>query len=184
MSSVPKSKRKKHDFETPHRLHKLRLRVTELAINDFGYDRQKYEEKIQRFETGLMDFERKAEVVAKMRKKNESYYSEFVAEETIITRDIARRIICEFEIGNSIFPTGEARVAEFRKRREHLDECIGWLFSLKQELQYIAEVLPCDLNKFAYISQEIEAIIVMVKGVRRSANRFLKRKPRKEEKDV
>ena len=181
MGSVPKSKRKKHDFETPRKLHKLRLTVTELAINDFGYDQQRFEEKIQRFENNVTNFERKEEMVARMRKKNESYYADFVAEETIITRDIARRIICEFEIGNSIFPTGEAKVAEFRKRREHLDECIGWLFSLKQELQYIAEVLPCDINKFAFVSQEIEAIIGMVKGVRRSANRFLNRKPKNEE---
>ena len=182
MSSVPKSKRKKHDFETPHKLHKLRLAVTELAINDFGYDRQKMEEKIRRFETGLTNFERKAEVAARMRQKNESYYADFVKEETVVTRDMARMIICEFEMGNNIFPSGEARVAEFRKRREHLDECIGWLFSLKEELQYIAEVLPCDINKYAPISLEIEKLISMVKGVRRSANRFLRRKPKEENK--
>ena len=180
MSSVPKSKRKKHDFETPHKLHKLRLAVTELSINNFGYDRKRMEEKIQRFESGMVDFERKAEVVARMRQKNESYYADFVKEETVVTRDMARMIICEFEIGNSIFPSGEARVAEFRKRREHLDECIGWLLSLKQELQYIAEVLPCDINKYVPLSLEIEKLISMVKGVRRSANRFLRSKPKEE----
>ena len=91
MSSVPKSKRKKHDFETPHKLHNLRLKVTELAINDFGYDKQKMEEKIHRFETGLFDFERKAEAVARMRQKNEKYYTDFVQEETVITRDMIRK---------------------------------------------------------------------------------------------
>ena len=38
MSGVPKSCRKKHDFETPHKLRALRKTITELAINDFGYD--------------------------------------------------------------------------------------------------------------------------------------------------
>ena len=175
MSGVPKSRRKQHNFETPHKLRKLRTKVTELAINDFGYDKERLDLKIQKFETGLTEFERKADVVASMRRKNENYYANFVKEETIITRDIARKVIFEFELGNSIFPSGDAKVAEFRERRKHLDECIGWLHCLKQELQYIAEILPGDKNRYTSITEEIETLISMVKGVRRSANRFLKR---------
>ena len=176
MSSVPISRRQKHNFETPRKLRLLRRKVTELAINDFGYDRARQEAKIQKFEDSVTNFERKDEIVASMRLKNESYYADFVEEETVVTRDIVRKIVFEFESGNSIYPSGEARVAEFRERRKHLDEAIGWLYCLKQELQYIAEILPCDANKYESLTDEIEAIIPMVKGVRRAANKFLKKK--------
>ena len=175
MSGVPKSRRMKHSFDTPHKFRKLRATITELTINDFGYDKQRLELKIQKFESSLVDFERKADVVASMRRKNEEYYTDFVQEETVITRDMIRKAVCEFHLGNSIFPSGDAKAAEFRERRKHLDESIGWLHCLKQELQYIAETLPGDKNRYTTVTEEIETLISMVKGVRRSANRFLKR---------
>jgi len=140
----------------------------------FGYDKERYEARIQKFADSITNFERKDDIVASMRAKNMAYYSDFLKEEIVITRDIMRKAICEFEIGNSIFPSGLAKVAEFRERRKHLDECIGWLHAIKQELQYIAEILPVDKNKFVNISNDIEQAIVMVKGVRRAANKFLK----------
>ena len=176
MSSVPISRRKPHEFQTPTRLKAIRKKVTELAINDFGYDKERYEKKIKKFEESVVDFARKDEIVKSMRAKNESFYSDFVQEETLVTRDIARKIICEFEIGNSIYPSGEARVSEYKERRKHLDEAIGWLYSLKQELQYIAEILPCDKNAYESVTDEIESVIPMVKGVRRAANKFLRKK--------
>ena len=175
MSGVPKSRRTKHDFETPHKLRALRKTITELAINDFGYDKERLELKIQKFENSVTNFERKDEIVGSMRRKNEEFYSDFVQRETDVTVNMARNIICEFELGNNIYPSGEAKVAEFRERRKHLDECIGWLNCLKQELQYISEILPGDKNRYQHLSDEIKIMISMVKGVRRSANRFLKR---------
>ena len=184
MSSVPKSRREKHDFMASHNLREIRRRVTELAVNDFGYDRDRLEEKIRRFEDGLnVESERKKEIAERMRRKNEGYYADFVEEETKATRDILRKVVCEFEIGNSIFPSGDAKFMEFCEKRRHLDEAIGWLFCLKQELQYIAETLPCDKNRFASLTGdpsdkekggEIEKEISLIKGVRRAANKFLK----------
>jgi len=145
-----------------------------MGMYGFGYDKERYEARIQKFADSITNFERKDDIVASMRAKNMAYYSDFLKEEIVITRDIMRKAICEFEIGNSIFPSGLAKVAEFRERRKHLDECIGWLHAIKQELQYIAEILPVDKNKFVNISNDIEQAIVMVKGVRRAANKFLK----------
>ena len=177
MSSVPKSRRKPHDFQTPTKLHKIRELITELAVNDFGYDKERLEEKIKRFEQSMTNIEpeRKAAIVAKMRWKNESFFTKFVEKETDTLLDLARWAVFEFEMGNSIFPTGLSRVAEFRERRKHLDAAIGWLHCMKQELQYIAETLPGDKNRYVPLSDEIEVLIDMVKGVRRSANRFLKK---------
>ena len=191
MSSVPKSRREEHDFMASHNLREIRKRVTEMAINDFGYDRDRLEEKIKKFEDSLVNIEpeRKAEIVARMRKKNESYYADFVDEETEVTRDLLRKAVCEFELGNSIFPSGDARLMEYCEKRKHLDMAVGWLFCLKQELQYIAETLPGDKNRFESLTGyeddkecegakkrkgAIEIEIALIKGVRRAANKFLK----------
>ena len=190
MSSVPKSRREDHDFMASHNLREIRKRITELAVNDFGYDKDRLEEKIKKFEDGLnIEPERKKEIVERMRKKNESYYADFVEEETKETRAILRKVVQEFELGNSIFPSGDTKYMEFCEKRKHLDEAIGWLFCLKQELQYIAETLPGDKNRFASLAGdpnndggEIEKEISLIKGVRRAANKFLKAEGEKKRK--
>ena len=85
MSGVPKSRREKHDFLASHKLKQIRKHITELAINDFGYDRDRLEKQIQRFSEQIGDFEGKEKVVARKREKNLSFYADFVEEETIET---------------------------------------------------------------------------------------------------
>ena len=176
MSSVPKSQREEHDFMASHKLREIRSAVTDLARNDFGYDKEKLEEQIKRFEEGManIDPEKKLQIVAKWRDKNESFYSDFVEEETSITRDILRQAVKWYEMGNSIFPSGESKLMEYCDRRKFLNYAIGELFVLKQELQYIAETLPGNKNRFEYITNEIKTEVSLIKGVRRAANKFLK----------
>lgn len=45
---------------------------------------------------------------------------------------------------------------------------------LQDELQYIAEVLPADKNKYTGIVLEIEHLFNTIKGLRQSDNRFKK----------
>ena len=45
---------------------------------------------------------------------------------------------------------------------------------LQDELQYIAESLPADKNKYMDIVLEVEALFNMIKALRQSDNRFLK----------
>ena len=173
MSSVPKGKREKHDFITSHKMYEIRRTITELAINDFGYDKEKLEERIKRFEQRTIDIDNKEKLVEKWRLKNESYYADFVQEETLITRQLLRDIVSEFELGNSIFPSGEFKTIELNEKRIHLDLCIGKVYCLKQELQYIAETLPCDINKYEHLSDQLKELAGLVKGVRRSANKYI-----------
>ena len=178
MSGVPKSRRQEHDFIATHNLHKIRRDITELAINDFGYDKDKAENKIDKFEEMISkttDAEKRKEVVERMRKKNESYYADFVEEETKITRDILRKVVFEYELGNSIFPSGESKLMEYCDRRRHLNKAIGYLFCLKQELQYIAETLPGNKNRYEAVIESIKNEVSLIKGVRRAANKFLKK---------
>ena len=65
---------------------------------------------------------------------------------------------------------------EYTERRLHIDKAIGHMYSLKQELEYIAEILPSDKNRFKSITEEIQKEVTLMKGVRRAANKFLKAK--------
>ena len=173
MSGVPAGRREAHDFLANHHLTELRKLITELAINDFGYDREKVQKKIEHFSQWYKN-DNKDEIVARMREKNESFYEDFVQEETTITRQILRDTVAEFEMGNSIFPSGEALLEEYKEKRLHLDRAVGHLNVLKQELQYIADTLPGDKNRYETLIKTIEKEISLVKGVRRAANKYLK----------
>lgn len=174
MSGVPAGRREAHDFLANHHLTELRKLITELAINDFGYDRTKVEKKIDHF-AEWCKCENRDEIVERMRKKNESFYEDFVQEETTITRKILRDAVAEFEMGNSIFPSGEALMEEYIEKRLHLDKAVGHLFILIQELQYIAETLPGDKNRYEQLIKQTKKEISLIKGVRRAANKFLKK---------
>ena len=177
MSTTPKSKRKKHDFLTTKAMTALRKEITELAMNDFGYDRERYGKQIARFRETHSHDPNVEKVVERMRFKQESFYDEFIQFETIEILEIWRNIASEFERANSIYPTGEALLEEFKERRLRFDRCIGYLFDLQVEIEYIGQTLPVDKNRYDNLADRIMELIKMVKGVRQSSNRFLKDLP-------
>lgn len=176
MSNVPKSKRKKHDFETTRQMTQLRRDITEIAINDFGFDADRYQKMIDRYAAVRKDQPNVEVTVAKMQYKHDSFYDAFIEDETKVIMQIWRDIVREFEIGNSIFPSGTALIAEYCERRLHLDRCIGHIRELQSEIQFIGETLPVDKNKYDNLAERIKSLVALVKGVRQSSNRFLKAK--------
>ena len=178
MSGVPKGRREKHDFLATHNLMKIRKEVTELAVYSFGYNKERQDKKIERFEEWAAK-NGKEDVIAWMRAKNGGFYEEFVEEETRETRQILRNAVAEYELGNTIFPSGDSKMEEYREKRAHLNRAAGHLHVLIQELQYIADILPCDKNKYAALIQTIREEIRLIKGVRRAANKYLREQPRK-----
>lgn len=177
MSNVPKSKRKKHDFETTKQMTLLRRDITELAINDFGYDPDRYQKMIDRYAYARKDQPNVEIAVAKMQARHDSFYEAFIEDEGRYLIGVWRDIVREFDAGNSIYPSGKALIAEYCERRLHLDRCVGYIRDLKDELQYIAETLPVDKNKYDNLADRIGALIALVKGVRQASNKFLKAKP-------
>ena len=176
MSNVPKSKRKKHDFETTRQMMQLRRDITEIAINDFGFDADRYQKMIDRYAEVRKDQPNIEATVAKMQYRHDSFYNLFIEDETQYILQVWRDIVREFEAGNSIFPSGESLMEEFCERRLHFDRCIGYIRDLQSEIQYVAETLPVDHNKYDNLAERIKALIALVKGVRQSSNRFLKTK--------
>jgi hypothetical protein len=69
MSGVPAGRRETHDFLANHHLTELRKLITELAINDFGYGREKVQKKIEHFSQWYKS-DNKDEIVARMRERS------------------------------------------------------------------------------------------------------------------
>ena len=72
---------------------------------------------------------------------------------------------------NTIWPT---YMAEFTERRVFMDKALAACNVLLDELQYIAEAVYADKNKFTALVLEIEALFKKIKSVRQADNRFLK----------
>jgi hypothetical protein len=66
-------------------------------------------------------------------------------------------------------------MAEFEERRLEMDRALICCNKLQDELQYIAETLPADKNKYMNIVLEVQAEFDMIKKLRQSDNRFLKK---------
>lgn len=79
--------------------------------------------------------------------------------------------------GNTIFPSKEhpAFVEEVKERRLYMDRALGACYSLLDELQYIAEEVYTDKNKFTPLALEIDILFKRIKNLRQADNRFIKK---------
>ena len=186
MSNVPLGKRDKREnedgsakdpFLASHHLKILRKEITDLMLLDFGFDKSRRDKEIERYAQRFSYLENADEVVERYRKKAEAFQYWFIDHECNKVIEIMQRIVQEFEWGNSIFPTqGPALLMEYCERRKHLTDAAGLCNVLKQEIQYIAETLPVDKNKYDRFSEACEYQISLIKGVRQAGNKFLKAK--------
>ena len=177
MSNVPKSKRKPTKFEAWHHFFKLRTEVTALMLNDFGFSYEKYMAQIEKYRNAYKQMANCEEIVARRKKKADSFYRWFVDKECDAVLELLRKIQTEFTIANSIYPSDTpARMLEYCERRKHMNEAIAACYALKQEMQYVISTLPVDINKYKHYSQLLEEQILLYKGVRTADNRFLKPK--------
>ena len=77
---------------------------------------------------------------------------------------------------NTIFPDKNlpSAVAEANERRIWMDRTLSACNVLQDELQYIAESVYADKNKFTPLVLEIKTLFEKIKSVRQADNRFLK----------
>ena len=175
MSNVPKSKRKPTTFEASHNLIKLRDEVTKLCMNDFGFSIDKATERRNRYYEQHSNQPNIDNTMKNYDKKLQSFEDFFIDDECKCVLQILRDIVHEFTLGNSIYPAKNALgIIEYVRRRKHMTKAIGLCFSLRHELNYILRTLPTDRNKYKNISELIDSEIALIKGVRKSDNRFLR----------
>lgn len=169
--SVIKAKRKESQFEVFHHLYQMRKEVTNLILFDFGFDFERAVKRVQkRFGKSVEEMNNDERVrYEKQLKKYLAFSQWFIENERTTVLNILRDITDEVFVANSIYPQYPDELVE---RRLHQDRAIGQCFALAQELQYAIETLPVDLNKLSRFVEIIKKEINLIKGWRKSDNKF------------
>lgn len=79
-----------------------------------------------------------------------------------------QQMIASISMANSIYPT---TMEECNERRLFQDRAIGYCHILMQELQYVIETLPVNVEKYAPYGDAISSEINLLKGWRKSDNK-------------
>lgn len=170
--SVLKSKRKASQFEVFHHFYKMRKEVTDLLLRDFGYDYNRAENKVAKMFGGRSYTELTPEEKSRydrLMEKNRAFDEWFIEDERKVIVDCLRSIGENVFLANSIYPT---YMEELIERRLCQDKAIELCYRLTQELQYAIETLPVDVNKYLRFAEMIQAEINLLKGWRKSDNKF------------
>ncbi len=172
--SVPKSKRQPSQFEVFHYWYKTRSEITDLLLRDFGFSLEKAEKKILHQFGGRpydeLDDEEKVRY-GRMRQKDNAFSEWFILDERKAVIDYIRNVGRCLFTANSIYPQYQY---ELEQRRVYQEQAIGYCEALLQELQYVINTLPVDVNKFTRYADMINQEISLIKGWRKSDNRFKK----------
>ena len=102
----------------------------------------------------------------------DEYFNQWLIEHDCLTLHAkGAELTGNLRTANTIFPK---YMAEFTQRRVLMDMALGACNALQDELQYIAEAVYADKNKFTALVLEIEELFKKIKSVRQADNRFLK----------
>lgn len=164
-------------MEFIHNAYKLRKKLTELLLRDFGIkERNRDLEWIQEhIKMNDEDLKLYSELVNKYSIRNplkESYPEWLIENFRNTLLDVSRRLCCNLISANSIYITVES---EYHQRRSYLNLAIGNCEFLLQEFQYIIDVIPVDINKLTPYIDSIEREISLIKGVRSYDNTILRK---------
>lgn len=156
--SVLKYRRNLSELEFYNNSKKLRKEVTLYLLKDFGI-----KDKIRNYKNDKTgDTNRIIEVFPEW---IIDYFRNSVM-------DLLRNLNHNITAANSIYPNNET---EFYQRRCFQNAAIGNCEQLLQEMQYILDVIPVDVNRILRYTNTIEREIILLKGWRKSDNKILKR---------
>ena len=171
MSDIPKSKRAKSNLEALHRGYAIRKRITAELKATFGYSQKRLEAYIKGMTRHVENEEEREAMAQKIREVEGNFNSWFIMRERDRVADFAQGITEHLRTANTIYPQNQS---EYEERRLEMDRAMMCCNKLQDELQYIAETLPADKNKFMNIVLDVQAEFAMIKALRQSDNRFLK----------
>ena len=138
----------------------------------FGYSQKKLEAHVQKMTSYVQDPEERDKMSKAIREVEDNFASWFIKRERDRGADFCQGITEHLRAANTIWPTN---ISEFEERRLEMDRALICCNKLQDELQYIAETLPADKNKYMNIVLEVQALFDMIKKLRQSDNRFLKK---------
>ena len=171
MSDIPKSKRAYSNLEAHHKALEIRRKIAVELLASFAYSEKKLEEAVRKQTQHIQDPEHRAEAAQAIRNLEEDFTCWFIKRHRDRVDDLCCDIAQHLRGTNTIWPTYHF---EYKDRRGELNQALKCCNKLQDELQYIAESLPADKNKYMDIVLEVEALFNMIKALRQSDNRFLK----------
>ncbi len=120
----------------------------------------------------VQDAEEREKMSKAIRELEDDFSCWFIRRERDRVADFCQGITEHLRAANTIWPTN---MSEYEERRLEMDRAMICCNKLQDELQYIAETLPADKNKYMNIVLEVQAEFDMIKKLRQSDNRFLKK---------
>lgn len=170
MSDVKNSKRKKSRLEAQHMAYAIRKRITAELMASFALSQKRIEAYVESATKGIADISER-EVTAKLlRELTMDRNVWFITKERDTVLDLCQGISRQLRMGNTVFPE---YYSEFIERRLQLDRAMEYCNALQDELQFIAETIPCDKNKYMNIVLELNKLYNYIKSLRASDNKFL-----------
>ncbi len=168
MSSIPKSERPESKLQQFHEIIAVRKEVTQLLKVMF-LQKQKKLDVLSRMLLTASKLPKRKEVEDKIR--TEKFEMELIKDEIKVVASICREMMSHLRTANTIYPT---YMVEFNERRLEMDRTLCSCNDLQGELQYVAESVYLDKNKFTPLALKIQKIFNGVKKLRQADNRFLK----------
>lgn len=171
MSEVVKSKRKPSRLEAQHLAIQVRMRIKTELMASFGYSQRRMEAHIRKATAYIQNDEEREATAQHLREMEEGFDVWYIAEERRAIHDLSREISHHIRAANTIWPVYKA---EYIQRRTEWNAAMAACNKLQDELQYIAEALPADKNRYMGIVLDVERLFNTIKSIRQSDNkRFL-----------
>lgn len=152
--SVIKSKQKPTQYEPYINAIQLRRDLTKLMLKDFGYRPKPVSEY---FKNGKKKSLKQYNSDCEKRQKEEEFFFWFCDNERDFIIELMRKLSYYIQMTVSI---GEPQFQrELEDKLSYYNKIVGTLESLYNELQYIIETLPVDINKYVSYSDSIDSLI-------------------------
>lgn len=171
MSQIPPSKRSKSDLKAQSFCYDIRKKITAELMASFGYSEKRMDAHIRKITNYIKDADEKKRRADHLRAMEDDFDMWYIEQERVRILNLTQNISGHIRGANSIWPE---YWCEYFERRLEWDRALADCNRLQDELQYIAEVLPADKNKYTRIVLDIEALFKMIKALRQSDNRFKK----------
>lgn len=170
MSDIPKSERSESLLRAQHQVYQIRKKITTELMATFGYSQKRFEKHIKAVTDYLPESERE-ERAKQIRELEEDFDIWYIQQERGRVLQFCQDISIHMRAANTIWPD---YWPEYEERRLQWDKALECCNMLQDELQYIAEVLPADKNKYMAIVLDIDHLFNTIKKLRQSDNRFKK----------
>lgn len=168
--SIPKHERAPSRLDAQHMARKISMEITTELARTFGYSKAKFEKRIETVTKYLPPGPDREQAAAQIREQEQGFNLWLIEQERRRMHDLSREIPLHLRAANSIWPSCQM---ELDARRLELDKAIAACRKLQDELQYVAETIPADFNKYTGIVLEIDKLVAYIKNLRKSdAKRF------------